>query len=315
MFFKVSKYKPHLIGAVFLYLYKLKQLTFILKLIIRAGLWFFCKKIYTKNKHLLRKKGPLLIIANHPNSFLDAIIIGAQYKRKVNFIARGDVFKKPFYRFLLRLLNMIPIYRLREGKENLHLNESAFNESIKLLSKGEALLIFIEGVCINSHELQPLKKGTVRIIERLQKNGIQPVVHILGIAYNQMNGIGKIITISINKFTLNLQLITPKDRLYFNQKVAKILNENIIPSQQPTNFKKTPIYYLHYPYYNFISRIVYKKTKGTVFFDSVLFSLLLFTYPLFIFILFGFLYFLHIPLPIIFIILLSIIILGKNSIH
>jgi hypothetical protein len=55
----------------------------ILKLFIRAALWLFCAEINTKNKYLLNTKGPLLIIANHPNSFLDAFIIGGVAEVKV----------------------------------------------------------------------------------------------------------------------------------------------------------------------------------------------------------------------------------------
>ena len=131
---------------------------YILKLFIRAALWLFCAEINTKNKYLLNTKGPLLIIANHPNSFLDAIIIASRYHRRIHFLARGDVFTKKHHRFLLKLLNMIPVYRLREGKEFLHLNEFAFVESTRLLKNKEAVLIFIEGTCLNTNQLQPFKK-------------------------------------------------------------------------------------------------------------------------------------------------------------
>ena len=103
---------------------------------IRTALYIFCKEIYIKNKSLVNTKGPLLIIANHPNSFLDAVIIGAQYSRRVYFLARGDVFAKKHHRYLLGLLNMIPVYRLREGKEFLNLNEYAFNVKIHQLKRG-----------------------------------------------------------------------------------------------------------------------------------------------------------------------------------
>lgn len=284
----------------------------LLKLLIRAALWLFCSKIHIKNKHLLVKKGPLLIIANHPNSFLDAIIIAAQYKRRVYFLARGDAFNKPLHRSLLRSLNMIPVYRLREGRENLHLNEYAFKESIKLLKAGEAVLIFIEGVCINDHELQPLKKGTTRILEGVHKDGIFPTIHILGIAYNQLRGIGKIVNISIIKFDFLKSIVTAKDRVLFNNQVANLLKENIVIPKQINRFKKSILYYLQYPFYHFIAKKVAQKTIGTVFYDSVLFSILLFTYPIFLLFLFAILYLFKIPLPIILITLLSIPILSKH---
>ena len=297
----------------FFYIYRnISSLIHLLKIIIRAALWLFCNNIHIKNKHLLFKKGPLLIIANHPNSFLDALIIATYYKRKIFFLARGDVFKKKFFRFLLTSLNMIPVYRLREGKENLYLNDFAFNESIKLLIKGEAVLVFIEGTCINSHELQPLKKGTARILEGVQEKGVFPSIQAIGIAYNQLHGIGKTINLSIAKFNFKEQILTAKDRVCFNKNAESLLNENIIEPKIATTFKKTPLYYFHYLYYKMVYNWVDNKTKGTVFFDSVLFSVLLFTYPLFLALFFSLLYLLHIPLPIILITLVSVILLSKK---
>ena len=303
----------------FFYIYK-KKLIRILKIFIRAALWLFCVDTQIKNKYLLKQEGPLLIIANHPNSFLDAIIIGAQYHRRVYFLARGDAFTKKHHRYLLGLLNMIPVYRLREGKQYLHLNEYAFNESVKLLKKGEAVLIFIEGICINSHQLQPFKKGTSRILARAHEENIFPKIHVAGIAYNQLKGIGKKINICITEFILAKKLnastlSTPKEFVNFNKEVFIDLQNNIHPPTPPTIIKKNILYYLHLPYYNWLFHFTEKKTKNTVFFDSVLFSLLLFTYPIFIIILFLIFYLIGISLPIIFGILLCILLLNKHTIE
>ena len=285
----------------------------ILKFFIRLALSIFCTEVHIKNKHLLKIKGPLLIIANHPNSFLDAIIIGAYYKRPIYFLARGDVFKKKHHRFILHYLHMIPVYRLREGKEFLHLNEYAFNKSIELISAGAAVLVFIEGTCVNNHALQPFKKGTTRILEGLHKKNIFPIIHIVGIAYNNLYGIGKKINIVISNFLFDQKIELAIDRLKFNKQVFEILDRNIIIPIKQTKIKKNLWYYLHLPYYHFIKKWVAKKTKGTVFFDSVLFSFLLISYPIYLFIILVILYQFIIPLPIIFGILLMIPLLSKNS--
>lgn len=283
-----------------------------MKNIIRAALWLFCTDISVKNKFLLKTKGSLFIIANHPNSFLDAIIIGVQYKRRVHFLARGDAFTKRHHRFLLGLLNMIPVYRLREGKQYLHLNDYAFKESVRLLKKGEAVLIFIEGTCMNTHELQPFKKGATRILEGAHKEGVFPIIHVAGIGYNHFRGIGKRVNISIEKFIFEQQIIASvKDRVLFNNKSFEVLKQNIIPPTLPTIIYKTPLYYLHLPYYKLIHYYADNKTRGTVFYDSVLFSFLLFSYPVLLLLIFFLLYLLHIPLPIIFITLLCIPMLSK----
>jgi 1-acyl-sn-glycerol-3-phosphate acyltransferase len=296
----------------FFYIYTVVQL---LKLFIQAGLWLFCHEIHLKNKYLFKTKGPLLIIANHPNSFLDALIIGSYYKRRMYFLARGDVFKKPIHRFLLESLNMIPVYRLREGKEFLHLNDYAFNKSIELLSKGYAVLVFIEGICINSHELQPFKKGTARIIEGVQKLNVHPKIHIIGIAFNQLRGIGKHINLIVTEMKNCPNILKSKDRVIFNQMVFKELQENIIIPTIPTKYNTQNAFYtLHLPYYTMVKNWVDKKTKYTVFFDSVLFTTLLFTYPLFLLFIYFVLALFNISPSIILFILILFPVMGKRVI-
>jgi hypothetical protein len=294
----------------FFYIYRVVQL---LKILIQAGLWLFCNKIHLKNKQLFKTGGPLLIIANHPNSFLDALIIGSYYKRRVYFLARGDAFKKPIHRFLLESLNMIPVYRLREGKEFLHLNDYAFSRSIELLSKGYAVLIFIEGICINSNELQPFKKGTARILEGIQKLNVHPKIHIAGIAFNQFKGIGKIVNLVVSEMTTVPVIQNSRDRVLFNQIVFDQLKENILIPTTPTRFNTNYLFYkIHKPFYYLIKNFVAEKTKDTVFYDSVLFSVLLFAYPAFLFILFLILKLIQIPTTIILTILVVIPILAKR---
>ena len=272
----------------------------ILKLFIRAALWLFCAEVNTKNKYLLNTSGPLLIIANHPNSFLDALIIGSRYNRRIHFLARGDVFTKKHHRFLLGLLNMIPVYRLREGKEFLHLNEYAFTASVKLLNKNEAVLIFIEGTCLNTNKLQPFKKGTARILQGCHVENNFPIIHLAGIAYNNFKGIGKRVNLCLQNFIQNTPIITPKDRVLFNANIFEALSSLIDPPTQQTKINKTLLYYLNIPLYSYIKNVVDKKTKGTVFFDSVLFAVLFFSYPLYLFLIYSILLFIGIPQPIIF---------------
>ena len=284
-------------------------------------MYIFCKKIYIKNKSLINTKGPLLIIANHPNSFLDAVIIGAQYSRRVYFLARGDVFTKNHHRYLLGLLNMIPVYRLREGKEFLNLNEYAFVASKNLLAKGEAVLIFIEGICLNTNILQPFKKGATRILQGTQELGVFPSIHVVGIAYDNFRGVGKYVNVVYTNFPYTKTITTAKDRVEFNNEVFELLNKNIINPIVPIvnnslvcklryAFARA-IFYLQAPYYFPLRRFVARVTKNTVFYDSVLFAVLLFTYPLFLLIIFILLYQLSIPLPIILITLLTIPLISK----
>lgn len=262
---------------------------------IQAALFIFCKKITIINRIQFSKKGPLLVVANHPNSFLDAIIIGSIFQENVHFLARGDAFRQKRHRFLLKMLKMIPIYRLSEGKENLYLNEYAFNESKRLLSNGGIVLIFIEGICVNSHELQPFKKGAARIA--LHSNTPNPL-HVLpvSIAYDSFTRFGKIVHVEAAQSLLASSLFPfeeeSRNLIWFNQQLRSKLESMIhVPANYTIgrSYPQTLIAsigkWLNFPLYFLLNKSIKEKTKGTVFYDSVLFGSLFLLYPFYLLIL------------------------------
>jgi 1-acyl-sn-glycerol-3-phosphate acyltransferase len=239
--------------------------------------------------------GPVLITANHPNSFLDAIIIATVFNKPIHFLARGDAFNKPWHNVLLRTLHMFPIYRMSEGKEFLGLNAAAFENSRNVLRKNGIVLIFIEGICVNKHELQPFKKGAARIAATCWKEGIPLKVLPLGMGYSSFSLMGKSVLIQTGEL-LNQNDLMPLDEeaknyTFFNHVLFKKIKDLItIPEFKPDKTSLKIIFgkfgtILNQPLYTLLSRFVFKKTKNTVFYDSVLFGLLFFCYPLYLFLL------------------------------
>ncbi|MDP3394642.1 1-acyl-sn-glycerol-3-phosphate acyltransferase [Sediminibacterium sp.] len=272
----------------------------ILKPLIRVALFFFCRKIYIQNRQAFKLKGPLLLTANHPNSFFDAIIIAAFFKQPIHFLARGDAFNQPYHRFLLGLLNMIPIYRLSEGKENLVLNNYAFAASKRILENNGIVLIFIEGICLLTNQLQPFKKGAARIALDYQgKNSLN--ILPIGIAYDAFNKWGKTVQLALGNPILAKELLPFQDRAknmnHFNTEIKQQLKQLVIepaPSQIINSKTLQSIadlgILLHQPLFRFIHKRVFTKTKGTVFYDSVMFGCLFIAYPLYLILVTGLLY-------------------------
>lgn len=155
------------------------------KYFVRSALVIYCRKIIFTNRNLLNTKGPLLLACNHPNSFFDAILLGAFFKQPVHFLARGDAFKKPFAKRVLTALKLIPIYRLKEGKEYLALNDATFERCAEILTAGGIVLIFSEGLCENKWSLRQLKKGSARIaLNAWKQPGIAGSFRILPASLN-----------------------------------------------------------------------------------------------------------------------------------
>ncbi len=266
----------------------------ILKIFVRLALKIFCAEIIVHNERALNTKGPLLITANHPNSFLDAIIIGALFKHPVHFLARGDAFKKPWHNTLLKLLNMIPIYRLSEGKENLHLNEKTFQRSQEILSQGGIVLIFIEGLCVHEYNLRSFKKGAARIALNCHDADIPLKILPLGINYSDFKKLGMIVELHPGKQLLPDEIFKTKDTainlIQFNNAVKEQL-ETLAWTEPPKRREKKNYWIvlfaligqlLHAPFYYPVKNFVDSKTKGSVFYHSILFGVLLFSYPVYL---------------------------------
>ena len=139
----------------------------ILYLILRAYVWFQLKiyfsSLIVEGREHIPKKGAVLFTANHQNAFLDALLLVSHNGRKTHFVARAEVFKKPIFKWLLSLINMMPIYRIRDGWQSLQHNEAIFRACYEILGKKETLLIFPEGNHGFDRRLRPLSKGFTRI--------------------------------------------------------------------------------------------------------------------------------------------------------
>ena len=193
---------PALSVPGFLLLYSLQNYSLlykILKPVVRLAMLVFCRRIIINKPELLKKKGPLLLACNHPNSFLDAAILADLFKYPVYSLARGDVFKKPFYIKLLKALKILPVYRTSEGVENLGINYQTFDACKSIFRKKGIVLIFSEAKCVNEWHLRPLKKGTARLAFSSWEEGIPLHVLPIGINYSSFRRFGKNIFINLGE--------------------------------------------------------------------------------------------------------------------
>lgn len=110
-------------------------------------------------------KNDIIIYApNHQNALMDALAILASVETQPVFLARADIFKKKTLEKILTFLKMLPIYRIRDGKESLGNNEAIFQKTIDVLKNKNGLVILPEGTHGDKRKLKTLKKGISRIV-------------------------------------------------------------------------------------------------------------------------------------------------------
>lgn len=157
-----------------------------LKLIVTIGIRFYYKEIRIIHRKNLPESGPCIYIANHPNTLMDAWMIGYASKIPIHFMAKGTLFASPLKSKILRSLNMIPINRKGEGTTGRISNKDSFEACYTILENKKCLLIFPEGTSFLERHLRELKSGTARIAleaERRSKGKLGVKIVPLGLNY------------------------------------------------------------------------------------------------------------------------------------
>jgi 1-acyl-sn-glycerol-3-phosphate acyltransferase len=148
----------------------------------------FFKKIKVSNISSIPRKGPVMILANHPSTFMDPIVISTILNRKVFYLAKGELFKSKFSRWILPELNMIPVYRKQDDPNQMVKNKETFIKCFEHLEKGGAILMFPEGISITERKLQPIKTGAARIVLGAEeRNSFSLGVKVITIGLNYEN--------------------------------------------------------------------------------------------------------------------------------
>jgi len=146
------------------------------------------KNIYFSNFERIPMDKPVLLVTNHPSAFIEPCIFGAYLTRNVNWLVRGDMFKKPIFRKFMEDINLIPIYRSIDGFDSIKNNYGTMEYVHELLSKGEMVHILAEGSTAQVKKPRPLKKGFARMaFGTLDEYSKDIDIHILpcGINYTQ----------------------------------------------------------------------------------------------------------------------------------
>jgi len=145
----------------------------------------FFRKIDVLGAEKLQHGKSAILIANHPASFLDAMVLAVFLGRPIHFYVRGDIFAHPLVYSILTKLHMIPIFSREHGTGNLSKNKATFDRGRKLLSAGNLLLIFPEGFSRQSKQAEPFKKGAARVaLQTAFDDGKADHLHIQTIALN-----------------------------------------------------------------------------------------------------------------------------------
>ena len=130
--------------------------------------------------------GSLILVSNHTGSVMDPFVQLAALRRKVVFMARADVFRKPFVAKLLYFFRILPVYRIRDGFSAVKGNDKIIAEAVEVLRSRTPLALYPEGTHRTRHSLLRLSKGVFHIALNAERQieGEWPVYIVpMGIEY------------------------------------------------------------------------------------------------------------------------------------
>ena len=131
--------------------------------VARFWLWFFFKTVDVRHPERVPREGPVLLCINHPNNFIDSLVVGAAVRRKVHYLATAALFRNPLVARFLHAAGAIPVYRRQDDPDKLDRNTDTFAACAAAFERGALVAIYPEGTTHAEARVQHIKTGAARI--------------------------------------------------------------------------------------------------------------------------------------------------------
>jgi 1-acyl-sn-glycerol-3-phosphate acyltransferase len=162
------------------------MLYWIFKPLIRLTTRFYFRNFQVTGREHLPEEGPYILVANHPATFLDALLIAAHTPKKIYFLSKSTIFRSKLAAWVLPRLNMIPVYRKQDDPAQMGRNKDTFEKCYTHLGRKKVMLIFPEGVSIGERKIQEIKTGAARIaLGALERGNTEIKIICIGLNYEK----------------------------------------------------------------------------------------------------------------------------------
>ena len=104
-----------------------------IKLISLASVHTFYRRISSQHLEQIPNKGPIIFVCNHPNTMIDPLLVGTTCKRKLFFFAKATLFNNTFTNWILKNLQLVPVYRKQDDPSKANKNTDTFEKGYQIL--------------------------------------------------------------------------------------------------------------------------------------------------------------------------------------
>jgi 1-acyl-sn-glycerol-3-phosphate acyltransferase len=103
----------------------------------------------------LPERGGMIIVSNH-SSYWDPIVVGCAITRRVNYLAKEELFRIPVFRNIITAMAAFPVKRHQSDR-------TAIRKTLQFLANGEVVGIFPEGRRNHTGELMEAELGAAML--------------------------------------------------------------------------------------------------------------------------------------------------------
>jgi len=135
----------------------------VLHAVFSFALRLFFRRIEAVNVERVPETGAIIFVLNHPNGLIDPALVYVSLERRVSFLAKSTIFSIKAAAFLMRAMEVLPVYRQIDANLEMSKNFSTFAVCYEYLAQNRCIAIFPEGISHDETMLQPLKNGAARI--------------------------------------------------------------------------------------------------------------------------------------------------------
>lgn len=180
----------------------------LLRRLAKVALDWFYAGVEVEGGERVPTDAPLLVVANHPNQLIDALLVACTLGRRVAFTGKAVLMSNPAVALLGRAVGFVPLRRVQDelaargappseslepnvaardtgtppaGAPVRDRNAGAFDAIVSALGGGQAVLIFPEGISHDRPELAPIKTGAARIALQARDAGGVRGLHVVAV--------------------------------------------------------------------------------------------------------------------------------------
>ena len=137
----------------------------------RTYLQYVNSGMYFRKEHVIGIENvpangtPVVLVSNHQNCLNDPLCVCLKLTdRRMNFLARANVFKNPIFKKALRAMGLLPAYRMGyEGYKEVLRNQETIDDACQALADGETVMLYPEAGHQDKRWLGIFKLGYLRI--------------------------------------------------------------------------------------------------------------------------------------------------------